>query len=1046
MIPPDPVLDPADADAALADLLALIPGYVPGLVPAPGGGAYTILEIIGQFRAAVNQRLNAMPGQNLLAFLDTLGLSLIAPQPARAPVVFAFQPPSTSALTQALQTLLASSNIVVPASATPPPAPVRVAASTTVAANPPGGGLPLIFETEQAIGLTPGVLQQVLSLWPDQDTYTDHSAAIAARTATTTFDPSTAQPTPHVLYLGHSGYLALKGTVTIQVEINLISPGSQALDFVWETWDGQGWREFGDPDVHPDPTDTTPPATIDGTNGLLRSGIVRLSGDCVDNESTAVNGTTTYWLRARLTDPLPPSATRIDALIGRIRLNPLIQRLFDPSGLDTIRPDTVFKGVLADPKLGVTLDSAYGNGQSLDLTKPFSPFGLNPQLGSDFVFACEEVLSKPGAKVRLAIVLNDKLDLTGAPTPEVDWEYYDGRYWNELPDKEGLANTPPNFTQSVVVGFTVPQAGIPTTTFRGQSGRWARAVIRKGAFVKITTIPVKAKDSTKPDQLITFQQPSPPMVQGARIAYVYGPPRDFPQQCFTYNDFDYVDHTSDARLPGAGFAAFSSVADSTAALYLGFDKPFPSDLISLYVNIQEVDGVTGPTLTWEYWDGGSWDELAVQDETEQLVEPGMIEFVGPSDAAALARFGTPLYWVRGRLREDGDPVQTTILSIDPNAVWATQTQTINNEVLGSGDGQPGQSFFAARPPVLGGEVLQVRELDGARAATELPILARQVAATDLNVVTDSQGRIREVWVRWHERPNLDLSGPDDRHYVVERTRGRFLVGDRTRGRTLPPGRDNVALQRYQTGGGAASNVGAGTITQLLAGLPFVSGVTNPVAAEGGADAEALDDIRVRGPGVLRHRERALAARDYEELAKEGSPAVGVARAVPATGPDGLPAAGWVKLVVVPRSQDPQPQPSLGLRQEVQSYIAARAPADLAGLDVVGPDYWPVGVNATIAPEQIDQAGPVATAASQALLAFLHPLTGGPDGQGWPPGRSVYISDVAVAIAATPGLDSVPLLELTLNGIPQGDEVAVPIDRIVVAGPVLIKVTAPGQTC
>ena len=51
MIPPDPVLDPADADAALADLLALIPGYVPGLVPAPGGGAYTVLEIIGQFRA-----------------------------------------------------------------------------------------------------------------------------------------------------------------------------------------------------------------------------------------------------------------------------------------------------------------------------------------------------------------------------------------------------------------------------------------------------------------------------------------------------------------------------------------------------------------------------------------------------------------------------------------------------------------------------------------------------------------------------------------------------------------------------------------------------------------------------------------------------------------------------------------------------------------------------------------------------------------------------------------------------------------------------------
>ena len=454
------------------------------------------------------------------------------------------------------------------------------------------------------------------------------------------------------------------------------------------------------------------------------------------------------------------------------------------------------------------LDSAYGNGQALDLTKPFSPFGASPQAGSDFVFACEEVLSKPGASVRLAIVLNGTLSLTGAPPLEIDWEWYDGQSWNDL-GAFGVANTPTDFTGSMVVGFTVPTAGIPTKTLRGQTGRWVRAVFRKGAYVNVTKITVpSSKQPNAPTLTLTTESPSPPVAQTARLAYVYTPPRAFPEHCFTYSDFGYVDHTSDARLPGAGFAAFSSVSDATAALYLGFDKPFPSDLISLYLNIQEVDGVTGPALTWEYWDGGSWDELAVQDETEQLVQPGMIEFVGPSDAAALARFGTPLYWVRGRLREDGDPVQTTILSIDPNAVWATQTQTINNEVLGSGDGQPGQSFFAARPPVLGGEVMQVRELDGARAATELPILARQVASTDLNVVTDSQGRIREVWVTWHEQPNLDLSGPDDRDYVIERTGGRFLF-NRTHGRTLPTGRDNVALQQYQTGGGAAGNVGAG---------------------------------------------------------------------------------------------------------------------------------------------------------------------------------------------------------------------------------------------
>ena len=60
----------------------------------------------------------------------------------------------------------------------------------------------------------------------ETDTFEDHSAAITARTPTVTFAEATARITPHVLYLGHADYLALRGTVTVEVEINLIAPGS----------------------------------------------------------------------------------------------------------------------------------------------------------------------------------------------------------------------------------------------------------------------------------------------------------------------------------------------------------------------------------------------------------------------------------------------------------------------------------------------------------------------------------------------------------------------------------------------------------------------------------------------------------------------------------------------------------------------------------------------------------------------------------------------------------------------------------------------------
>jgi hypothetical protein len=51
----------------------------------------------------------------------------------------------------------------------------------------------------------------------------------------------------------------------------------------------------------------------------------------------------------------------------------------------------------------------------------------------------------------------------------------------------------------------------------------------------------------------------------------------------------------------------------------------------------------------------------------------------------------------------------------------------------------------------------------------------------------------------------------------------------------------------------------------------------------------------------------------------------------------------------------------------------------------------------------------------ALNAFLDPLTGGPDGTGWPFGRDVYRSEVMRAIARTPDVDRVESMALYADG-------------------------------
>lgn len=410
--------------------------------------------------------------------------------------------------------------------------------------------------------------------------------------------------------------------------------------------------------------------------------------------------------------------------------------------------------------------------------------------------------------------------------------------------------------------------------------------------------------------------------------------------------------------------------------------------------------------------------------------------------AVMPRFGAPRSWIRVRLQQPTEPLHPVVSGIFSNAVWASQMQTNQNETLGGSNGEPNQSFFLRQTPVLEDEVIEVRELSGARASVELPMLRDDLARTgmtekDIRIVNDPRsGQITEVWVRWRVKENLLFSGPDDRDLVLERTTGRLIFGDGVHGRIPPADSGNILAAEYRSGGGLVGNVPKGSISQLLSGVTAQS-VTNPRMAEAGADGETIAQVLQRGPFVTRHRYQGVARLDYEEMAQQASPGVAVARAYPAAHPNGRPAPGWVTLVIVPQSTDAQPQPTFGLRQLVHDFIAARAPATLERLAVIGPTYLPVGVNVSVSPLDPSNAGPVGASVRAALTAFLHPLTGGPEGQGWPFGRNVYLSDVARLVESIEGVDYASSIELLLHDTPVGDIALVPNNRMVAAGTVRV---------
>lgn len=123
-------------------------------------------------------------------------------------------------------------------------------------------------------------------------------------------------------------------------------------------------------------------------------------------------------------------------------------------------------------------------------------------------------------------------------------------------------------------------------------------------------------------------------------------------------------------------------------------------------------------------------------------------------------------------------------------------------------------------------------------------------------------------------PQRDLLASDrfTQEFVVEtEADGSALLrfGDNRFG--LQPDEGAHLLASYRQGGGAAGNVGPDSITRLMSEdiniAPFVLAVRNPLPAQGGADPESADAVKLQAPEAFRTQERAVTEDDYARMAE-----------------------------------------------------------------------------------------------------------------------------------------------------------------------------------
>lgn len=432
-------------------------------------------------------------------------------------------------------------------------------------------------------------------------------------------------------------------------------------------------------------------------------------------------------------------------------------------------------------------------------------------------------------------------------------------------------------------------------------------------------------------------------------------------------------------------------------------------------------GEPGPTVVWHATAGLDDDGSpryrsleVVGDTTRGLTREGVVRLRLPDDPTELGSIpstdpelaGTGrrppvledpdeddrvLFWLRAGRRDD-DRSFGRVRWVGLNATEIEQARTARPEFLGTGTGQPGQTYSLVNAPVLADSlVLEVEENDR--------------------------------WIEWTEVQSLHGSDRDDRHYTLDREAGRITFGNGTRGRTPQIGR-RIRVRRYRHGGGEKGNVPAEGVDRLP-GHPDLD-VANPLPTTGGADDEPLEEALERIPGELRRRDRAVTPGDFRELALE-TPGADLARAEtiplfhPPTEEDD--AAGVVSVVIWPEEDPRHPDAPRPTRAAIRSVCEWLDDRRLVTTEVwvIPPAYRRISVSVGVHVEPDYGVGAVRRWVEKVLRQYLAPVPPyGPDGKGWPLGRTVRAAELEAAALQVEGVayleDDVRLAEWV-----QGDD-------------------------
>lgn len=439
-----------------------------------------------------------------------------------------------------------------------------------------------------------------------------------------------------------------------------------------------------------------------------------------------------------------------------------------------------------------------------------------------------------------------------------------------------------------------------------------------------------------------------------------------------------------------------------------FDEPKPVD-------------ITIDSVIWEYYNGFGWTRIpdtkcyeAIFRERQEKRNVS-VEFVCPADMASFLLSAKESYCIRIRISKMANLYAVNGIYIVPciknltvyyqygeNRVLPDNAYAVNQirteEIKCSGEFAPFYNLFPDKEMLYllfskplqqeGIQILFVLEngKDNVDSRYRYEYLGKEgwkILKVEDGTVHFSKTGIVTIYME-HSFIKQELFGCEGYWIRIIRENGR--EEDRSTGFPNISGiYINSATVLAQNGSGKKGNLAPGAIHAMERSIGFINKVTNYETITGGFDKETREQAVERVAASLRHQNRAVTAKDFEDIVCSEVRNILQARCFPGRNEKGEKTPGHITLAVLPETGIRTGRHFESIKEDIYQHLMPyidRRIYDEKRLHIVEPEWFLMSFYMTIVAKDSVKIYQLRETINQKINAFMDPVTGNFDGTGW----------------------------------------------------------------